>query len=78
MPMCKRFFFNLKIAMLDFRNYVQYERALYRKTYTQMNHSHHTVIRHFSRRDKRIREVIPVPVSQWKETTFVLLPIPIA
>ena len=31
----------------------------------------HTVIRHFSRGDKRIREVIPVPDSLWKETTFV-------
>ena len=31
----------------------------------------HTVIRHFSRGDKKIREVIPVPVSLWKETTFV-------
>ena len=30
-----------------------------------------TVIRHFSRGDQRIREVIPVPDSLWKETTFV-------
>ena len=29
------------------------------------------VIRHFSRGDKRITEVIPVPDSLWKETTFV-------
>ena len=26
---------------------------------------------HFSRGDKRIRKVIPVPDSLWKETTFV-------
>ena len=31
----------------------------------------HTVIRHFSRGDQRIREVIPVLDSLWKETTFV-------
>ena len=31
----------------------------------------HTVIRHFSRGDQRIREVIPVPDSRWEETTFV-------
>ena len=31
----------------------------------------HSVIRHFSRGDQRIREVIPVPDSLWKETTFV-------
>ena len=31
----------------------------------------HTVIRHFSRGDQTIREVIPVPDSLWKETTFV-------
>ena len=30
----------------------------------------HTVIRHFSRGGQRIREVIPVPDSLWKETTF--------
>ena len=30
----------------------------------------HTVIRHFSRGDKRTREVIPVPDSLSKETTF--------
>ena len=31
----------------------------------------HTAIRHFSRGDQRIREVILVPDSLWKETTFV-------
>ena len=31
----------------------------------------HIVIRHFSRGDQRTREVIPVPASLWKETTFV-------
>ena len=31
----------------------------------------HTVIRHFSRGEKRIREVILVPDSLWKGTTFV-------
>ena len=31
----------------------------------------HTVIRHFSRGDQRIREVISVPDSLWKENTFV-------
>ena len=29
----------------------------------------HTIIRHFSTGDQRIREVIPVPDSLWKETT---------
>ena len=33
----------------------------------------HTVIRHFSTGDQRIREVIPVPDSLWKEITFVRL-----
>ena len=31
----------------------------------------HTVIRNFRRGDQRIREVIPVPDSLWKETIFV-------
>ena len=30
------FFFNMKIATREFRNYLQYERALCRMTYTQM------------------------------------------
>ena len=34
--MCKTFFFNMKILTRDFRNYVQYDSALCRMTYTQM------------------------------------------
>ena len=37
------------------------------KSLVPWTHSHHT---HFSRGDQRIRDVIPVSDSLWKDTTF--------
>ena len=46
--MCITLFFDIKIALSDFRKYVQYEHALCHKTYTQMIAYTDFVFRHDS------------------------------